>query len=91
MRTALRVALTHNTTTAHYFRLVGVRCKFCSHLPIRSMARAKGAVYYPKTLISVYQGMYTGIRIGGCSVVTNHNNNKKEITLVQNVGRGGDM
>lgn len=35
---------------------VGVRCKYCSHLPIRSMARAKGAVYYPKTMISVYQG-----------------------------------
>lgn len=37
--------------------LVGVRCRYCSHLPIRSMARAKGAVYYPKTMISVYQGM----------------------------------
>jgi hypothetical protein len=30
------------------------------------MARAKGAVYYPKTLISVYQGMYDRWRLFCC-------------------------
>lgn len=32
---------------------IGVRCRYCSHLQVQH--RGKGAVYYPKTLINVYQ------------------------------------
>lgn len=32
---------------------IGVRCRYCSHLTVS--ARGKGAVYYPKSLINVYQ------------------------------------
>lgn len=34
---------------------VGVRCKFCSHLP--RLARGKAAVYFPKRFRGIYQGM----------------------------------
>jgi hypothetical protein len=32
---------------------IGVRCKYCAHVPLRQ--RSKGAVYYAKSLINVYQ------------------------------------
>lgn len=32
---------------------IGVRCKYCAHMPLRQ--RNKGAVYYAKSLINVYQ------------------------------------
>lgn len=32
---------------------LGVRCRYCAHLPVSQ--RGKGAVYYPKTLLNVYQ------------------------------------
>lgn len=32
---------------------IGVRCRYCSHLQIQH--RGRGAVYYPKTMINVYQ------------------------------------
>lgn len=32
---------------------IGVRCRFCAHLRIEN--RGKGAVYFPRTLINVYQ------------------------------------
>lgn len=41
-----RQAITHNQ--------LGVRCIYCRHLPIK--ARSKAAVYYPKTIMSLYQG-----------------------------------
>lgn len=33
---------------------VGIRCRFCGHIPVRG--RARGAVYYPRSLMNLYQG-----------------------------------
>lgn len=32
---------------------IGVRCRYCAHLPVP--IRGRGACYYPKTLVNVYQ------------------------------------
>lgn len=39
---------------------VGIRCKFCAHLPLGHLLRGKGSCSYPKTRISVCTSMQYG-------------------------------
>ena len=46
---------------------LGIRCKYCSHLPVSKRMRA--AAYYPRTLPNLYQGAQNiaGIHFSRCT------------------------